>query len=219
MQEGIGRGGYRTFAIVFLLLGLLGLAALTYSSVGNGGAPAYALGIALGAVALGVLFAIALRGLGTLPERASSPAGLAPQRHLDVEYLDAEDAAEGTEEPGEPKPPVPVQPNRNLERDTKGWPKRKGPSGVTRGEARKATQGPAIPIEFKSTAARVVPMESARAPLEPPTVLAREVARNSKTPEGMAKGQCGTCDTILLAPKVRPIKLRCPKCQKVTSLS
>ena len=214
MQEDIGRGGYRTIAIVFLLVGLLGLAAFAYGN-GAGGTAAFALGFGLTVVALGALFAIALRGLAGGPQRSAGPTGLAPQRHLDVDYLDAEDAPE----PSEPRTPVPVQPNRNLTKDTKGWPQRKGPTGVTRGEARKAAEGPAIPIEFKATAARVVPMDSARAPAEPPTVLAREVARNSKTPDGMAKGQCGTCDAILLAPKVRPLKLRCPKCQKVTQLA
>lgn len=218
MQEGIGRGGYRILATVFLGVGLLGLASLIVAAVRAPSTAALVLGICLTAVALAVLFVLALVGLAKRGGAPPAPAGLPPQRHLDVEYLDAEDAPEEVDDA--PREPVPVQPNRNLTRDTKGWPQRKGPSGVTRGEARKAAGAkPAIPIEFKATAARVVPMESARAPLEPPTVLAREVARNAKVPEGMAKGQCGTCDAILLAPKVRPLKLRCPKCQKVTALS
>ncbi|MEK6985438.1 MAG: hypothetical protein AABX89_03525 [Candidatus Thermoplasmatota archaeon] len=216
MQEGIGRGGYRILAIVFLVVGLLGIAAFAVAYTRNSAA-AFALGCGLVGAALIVLFAIALRGVSGRTASSNAPApGPAgaprPVRDLNVEYLDAEADAES-----EPEPParrargaVPAPPNRNLTQDTKGWPSRKGPTGVTRGEARKG------PVEFASVEAVAVPRASLRAPSEPPTVLAREVARNAKTPEGMAKGACGTCNAILLAPKVRPLKLRCPACQKVT---
>lgn len=38
------------------------------------------------------------------------------------------------------------------------------------------------------------------------------------SPGDRARGRCGECDTVILAPKQRPIKLRCPVCSKVTLL-
>ncbi len=218
MQEGIGRGGYRVLATVFLGLGLLGLASLILAWARDS-VPALVLGIALVSVALVVLFVLALRALaGANPGPAS--AGVPPSsRVLDLDYLEADEGLEADgASPAEPGERIPVPPNRNLVADTKGWPSRKGPTGVTRGEAKKREAG--RPVEFAPVPGRVaVPKASLRSPSEPPTVLARETSRNAKAPEGMAKGQCGTCGIILLAPKVRPLKLRCPKCQKVTTLS
>lgn len=35
---------------------------------------------------------------------------------------------------------------------------------------------------------------------------------------GMSVGRCGQCQTVLLAPEVRPLRLKCPECAKVTLL-
>lgn len=40
----------------------------------------------------------------------------------------------------------------------------------------------------------------------------------SRMPHGTVRGKCGQCHTLLLAPTLRPIKLACPSCHKVTLL-
>jgi hypothetical protein len=234
MNEGIGRGGYRVLAGVFLAVGGLGLASLIFAKVRDSN-PALVLGIALVALALAVLFVLSLRALMRGVGASAGPASPRPLdidlpgRSLGANVIELGDdelasAVAGDGAASTSREPIPVQPNRNLGADTKGWPSRKGPSGVTRGEARaretgKPTQFQVVLPPRREPGAVAIPKTSLRAPTEPPTVLAREVSRNAKAPEGMAKGACGTCGATLLAPQVRPLKLRCPSCQKVTLLT
>lgn len=48
--------------------------------------------------------------------------------------------------------------------------------------------------------------------------LADPMQHPSMIPRTMVRGKCGQCDTLLLAPKQRPIKLRCPSCTRATLL-
>ncbi|HJQ93043.1 MAG TPA: hypothetical protein VJ874_02025, partial [Candidatus Thermoplasmatota archaeon] len=59
------------------------------------------------------------------------------------------------------------------------------------------------------------------APREPPVVMARTVASAEATgiPDGTGVGKCGNCGVLLLAPKKRPIRLQCPRCERVHTLA
>jgi len=237
LQEGIGRGGYRWLATVFVALGVLGLVTTLYAfKTGQvrGGFFDW-LGFALSFVALMLLYAtlqILLASKAAPAANAPSvPAGaptFTPTRQLDFEFKveDDEDMGHGPEvavpmrevAAPAPSPKVVLPPNRNLGRDAKGWPERHGPSGMTRGEW-KEQQGSPSPRAPRSVT------KSSAAILEPdpgvPVVIARiGDAKDDPnwTPTGMARGKCGGCGALLLAPPERPIRLRCPKCDKETML-
>jgi len=38
-------------------------------------------------------------------------------------------------------------------------------------------------------------------------------------PDGKTRGRCGGCETLVLAPTARPIRLKCPQCGRVTLLA
>lgn len=115
-------------------------------------------------------------------------------------------------------PKVVLPPNRNVGRDTKGWPQRSGPTGVTRGEWRSQQTGapsPRAPRSVSGSASMLEPDPGV------PIIIARIGDPKDDpdwTPQGMARGKCGGCNAILLAPPERPIRLRCPKCEKETLL-
>ncbi len=157
MQEGIGRSGYRVIALVFFGLGVLGLA----TTLRTFGATSWFewLGYGLLVVALVALLFLAMRVLAVRAPAADParmpvlqpepglmpgpPAAADPSADLGVEYDDAnadepldvepEDLGpRSTAPPEQPRAPI-VVPPRKPQGDTKGWPKRQGPSGVTRG--------------------------------------------------------------------------------------
>jgi hypothetical protein len=99
-----------------------------------------------------------------------------------------------------------------------GWPERRGKAGVTRRQVAErnappppASSGPDIEMDGRPPAAR----------REPPIVMARTVASAEATgiPEGTGVGKCGNCGVLLLAPKKRPIRLQCPRCERVHTLA
>jgi hypothetical protein len=101
-----------------------------------------------------------------------------------------------------------------------GWPERRGKAGVTRRQLAESSgvgpppsrrdlprdPGPAVKVEGPGPARR-----------EPPIVMAKTVASAEATgiPEGTGIGKCGNCGVLLLAPKKRPIRLQCPRCERV----
>lgn len=91
-----------------------------------------------------------------------------------------------------------------------GWPERKGKAGVTRRQIAERDlprdPGPTIEVEGPGPVRR-----------DPPIVMARTVASAEATgiPEGTGVGKCGNCGVLLLAPKKRPIRLQCPRCERV----
>lgn len=226
MQEGIGRSGYRVIALVFFGLGALGLATtlLTF-----GAAQWFEwLGYGLVAIALLALLVLSLQVLAVRAAAApvdrpvveaapsllpAAPENPDPSRDLGVDYSgDAEPQPVAEEEmlpvsytpPEQPRAPI-VVPPRKPQGDTKGWPKRREPTGVTRGEMikRKREQP-----EF----------EAGR---EPPLVMARTAASAEATgiPDNVSLGKCGNCGVLLLAPKRRPIRLQCPRCERVHTMT
>lgn len=48
--------------------------------------------------------------------------------------------------------------------------------------------------------------------------LADPMQHPAMLPPNTVRGKCGQCDTLLLAPTQRPIKLRCPSCTRATLL-
>jgi hypothetical protein len=99
------------------------------------------------------------------------------------------------------------------------WPERKGKAGVTRRQVAErnapppapADAGPDIEMDGRPTGGR----------REPPIVMARTVASAEATgiPDGTGVGKCGNCGVLLLAPKKRPIRLQCPRCERVHTLA
>lgn len=184
MQDGIGRGGYRLLAAVFLGIGLLGLVATLYAFLEAGGMAMRGglfdwLGFGLSFVALGALFALSLVILWK-PARVATPVAMAPTPAPTPTTIpppppvapapepDLEAEPETGPEVAIPLPPptIPmvVQPNRNLAKDTKGWPRRQPPSGLTLGEKRRleaeamqmlAANGNARTIELAPRPSRV----------------------------------------------------------------
>lgn len=105
-----------------------------------------------------------------------------------------------------------------------GWPERRGKAGVTRRQVAESSgaapppsrrdlprdPGPAVEVEGPGPARR-----------DPPIVMAKTVASAEATgiPEGVGVGKCGNCGVLLLAPKKRPIRLQCPRCERVHLLA
>ncbi len=56
---------------------------------------------------------------------------------------------------------------------------------------------------------------------EPPLVMARTAASAEATgiPDNVSLGKCGNCGVLLLAPKRRPIRLQCPRCERVHTMT
>ncbi|MFO1532315.1 MAG: hypothetical protein ABR562_01230 [Thermoplasmatota archaeon] len=246
MQEGIGRSGYRLLSSVFLGIGVLGLVTTLYAfEQGTGPRGLFDwLGFGLSFVALVALYALALTillkpaALASEPSAAPSPAG----RSLDFEFQPPPMPETGPEVaiPIPAAKPLVVQPNRNIGRDAKGWPRRQPPSGLTMGEKRDlqvqavemltAGKSSASEIEFEATPPRPrnghtpglpAVMERDMAVRVERAVVARVAGPNDDpewNPEGTTKGKCGGCGAMLYAPPQRPIHLRCPKCDKVTLL-
>lgn len=234
MQEGIGRSGYRLLALVFFGVGVLGLATAVYWARPEGvfGWLTFVL-TAVGVVSLFVLSLVVLAirvpgGMpqapmgvvepepGLLPEPA--PAASDPSADLGVEYddFDVEPvqlglgtqgsplAAPSVAPPEQPRAPI-VVPPRKPQGDTKGWPKRPERSGVTRGELKKQKEQPVFEPPSK----------------EPPLVMARTAASAEATgiPDNVSLGKCGNCGVLLLAPRRRPIRLQCPRCERVHTMT
>lgn len=228
MQEGIGRSGYRVIALVFFAVGLLGLATSLYSFRPDG---LYGwLGFSLAAIALVALLVLCLAvlrarlpSLQGMPAPSGAPAVTLepvpdllpvaqPEADLGVEYADEDIVpAVASEAPAYPVPPSPprappyVPPRRTPPEPKGGWPKRKAPSGVTRGEARKRERD----------------MPEFEAGREPPLVMARTAAsvEASGIPDNVSLGKCGNCQVLLLAPRRRPIRLQCPRCERVHTMT
>jgi hypothetical protein len=95
-----------------------------------------------------------------------------------------------------------------------GWPDRTPKAGMTRRQVAERDlprdPGPDIQVEGPGPARR-----------EAPVVMARTVASAEATgiPDGSSVGKCGNCGVLLLAPKKRPIRLQCPRCERVHTLA
>jgi hypothetical protein len=126
--------------------------------------------------------------------------------------------------PNRYSPRMPVIPEEDEEAEPVRRARRLVPSGQTLGEkreaAKKAKARPA-PEEMEFTVVPSRPRAPARPVVVPtqqvPLVVAR-VAGKGPAPPDLARGKCSGCDTLLWAPKARPINLRCPQCDKITLL-
>lgn len=263
MEEGIGRGGYRVLAVIFLAVGLFGLACAAYAFV-HPSLPFFnAVGFVFMGVALLLEFGLVWIALGRAPavapqepRFAGMPAPTATAQPVDFEFAEAEPQPqpEGDSRPAGPRMPprdpqfpraarvvgLPDSPFDRLP-PPDAWappeqprapaiapPPRRARSGLTMGEKREleregknaprqapAEEEVAIPIAMRP--ARTVPPRAGV-----PTVLARPAAGNQDpdwVPEGMTRGVCSKCKTVLLAPKQRPVNVRCPRCDKITLLT
>lgn len=108
-------------------------------------------------------------------------------------------------------------PSGKADPGTGGWPERKGKAGVTRRQAAERAQ----PVRESGTQIEFERPPGAPARREAPIVMARTVASAEATgiPEGTGVGKCGNCGVLLLAPKKRPIRLQCPRCERVHTLA
>ncbi len=235
LQEGIGRGGYRWLATVFVILGVLGLTTTLYAFKGatdqaRGGLFDW-LGFALTIVSLALLYGMTLLILARRSAATSNPAPPAATFTPMARMIDFEVKVEDEHENGPevaipfeaPEPKVVLPPNRNIGRDAKGWPARHGPSGMTRGQLKEmqGTPSPRAPRSISRDAGGKAAAALLEAEPSVPVVIARiGDAKDDPnwTPAGMARGKCGGCGSLLLAPPERPIRLRCPKCDKETML-
>jgi hypothetical protein len=247
MQEGIGRGGYRMLALVVFGLGALGVATAAVATDPAGFFDW--LGFLLAGVALAALLGIVLSTLGATPARAAAPlaagapagafprptpeppAEADPNADLDFEYSDAEplqplepvsDVPAARPVPTGPPPrammppmPMTAPPAGRASRPSdSGWPDRTPRAGMTRRQLHERNlprdPGPDIEVDGPAPAKR-----------EPPVVMARTVASAEATgiPDGSGVGKCGNCGVLLLAPKKRPIRLQCPRCERVHTLA
>lgn len=230
MQEGIGRSGYRVLALVFFGLAVLGLAIAFVQADPAAGLFDW-LGLALAAIACAALLALSLVVLSSRPQAWSStkdtqpsaalaeelPVTSDPDADLGIEYDDVELLPEdevseptpiSTAPPIQPRAPI-VVPPRKPQGDTKGWPQRREPTGITRGEMLKQQRAPPQPP---------APRTEGR---ETPLIMARTAASVEATglPDNMTLGKCGNCNVLLLAPKRRPIRLQCPRCERIHALT
>jgi hypothetical protein len=225
MQEGIGRSGYRVIALVFFGLGVLGLATSLYDDQPSG---LGWLGFFLTAIATLALLVLSLTVLATRvpPSSVVVPAGVLepqpdlmpttaaadPGADLGVEYDDfdvqpiqlGEASTRSTAPPEQPRAPI-VVPPRKPQGDTKGWPQRRDPTGMTRGDLRKQKEQPQFEPPTR----------------DPPLVMARTAASAEATgiPDNVSLGKCGNCGVLLLAPRRRPIRLQCPRCERVHTMT
>lgn len=233
MQDGIGRAGYRVLALVFFAVAGVGLVTATAALEPSGFSEW--LGFGLTGAFLVALCALAMVGLGSATARAgvhaepagaplaaarsadTEPAGATdPSADLGMDYGDFEPVPPEPAEPGPPRiqpPPVPVvQPRRTV--PGKGWPERRDPAGWTRRQVHERNlprdPGPDIEVEGPGPVKR-----------EAHIVMARTVAsaEASGIPEGTGIGKCSNCGTLLLAPKRRPLRLQCPRCERVHTLA
>lgn len=229
MQEGIGRSGYRVLALVFFGLAVLGLA-IAFIQADPAGLFDW-LGLALVAIACSALLGLSLVVLSVGPQGRSPPVDAVPNVSLveplpvtsdpdadlgieydDVDLVTDDEASEpiplSTAPPIQPRAPV-VVPPRKPQGDTKGWPQRRDPTGITRGEMLKQQRAPPPPP---------APRREGR---EPPLVMARTAAsaEASGIPDNTTLGKCGNCNVLLLAPKRRPIRLQCPRCERIHALT
>lgn len=240
MQEGIGRGGYRALAAVATTLGALGLLIAAVSLDPAGFFEWLGLGLAFACLAALLGLVVAALGLPPAAPRPGSSAGAPsggvvelatpeppanpdPSADVGFEYGDASgepptlaqaplsDQAPAGPPPRIQPPPTPiVQPRRVL--DSKGWPDVQ-PAGVTRRQLHERNlprdPGPDIEVEGPAAPTRL-----------PPVVMARTVAsaEASGIPEGASVGKCSNCQVLLLAPKKRPLRLQCPRCERVHTL-
>ncbi|MEA3203126.1 MAG: hypothetical protein QOI63_799 [Thermoplasmata archaeon] len=124
--------------------------------------------------------------------------------------------------PGRYSPRMPVIPEGEEEAEPVRRARRLVPSGQTLGEkreaAKKAKAKPA-PDEMEFT---VVPKPRAVRPAvvraEKVPLVVASLAGKGAPPVDLARGKCSGCDSLLWAPKTRPINLRCPNCDKITLL-
>ena len=155
-------------------------------------------------------------------ETPEPPANPDPSADLGMDYTDFEPMSpEERIAAGPPPriqpPPVPITQPRRVDRAKGGWPERAEPSGVTRRQMHEGNlprdPGPMIEVDAGPAPAPV-------ARREPPVVMARTVAsaEASGIPEGSGIGKCGNCGVLLLAPKKRPLRLQCPRCERVHTL-
>lgn len=244
MQEGIGRGGYRLLALVFTGLGGLGIIATLVAFEEADLTQFFRwLGFALTTFAIFSMLVVVLVILS--PPRASRgrtadsepspdpvtldesqlPEALGATTDPGVEFQDAEPVpvpepvVRGPPPRAQPAPPPFVHPPTRP-KDTKGWPARKGATGMTRREAAEAASAPqqglppAPPADPEH--------ESLRGKgREPPLIVARTTASADAAglPDNLSVGKCGNCGALLMAPKKRPIRLQCPRCERVHTLA
>lgn len=245
MQEGIGRGGYRVLALVFFGVAALGLV-VAAAALDPQGFFEW-LGLALAGAFLAALAALAMVAFGSpgarrsdpMPEPAGAPVidlsegppvepapAADPAADIGMDYqsfepVSVEERLARGPPPRPQPPPVPITQPRRVDRakSGSGWPDRAEPSGVTRRQLheRNLPRDPGPTIEMDAPAAPA-PAPRTR---EPPVVMARTVAsaEASGIPDGSSIGKCGNCGVLLLAPKKRPIRLQCPRCERVHTLA
>ncbi|HLF16577.1 MAG TPA: hypothetical protein VI796_03995, partial [Candidatus Thermoplasmatota archaeon] len=99
-------------------------------------------------------------------------------------------------------------------KDPRSWPERTAPNATRKELGDRYTQNTPMVREIlaATTGGTQVAMQA-------PTVLARTLPNEeAAAPANASKGRCGGCGTVLVAPRTRPINLRCPRCDKVTLL-
>lgn len=244
MDNGIGRTGYRLLALVFLAVGLLGLL-LAWYTVPTPPETALSIASATVAAALVALFFLSLVLTAGAPRvreapapdasaletpAPTPPASAAPT--LDFEYdeqpartepMSARDDLDGVLERADGAGRPSVSPTSG------DWPVRR-PKHARSAEAAPPSERN-VARELADRYTEDTPMvrsilsashEGPRREHQPVReVTAKRVepgVRPGDAPAGTKMGRCGGCNTVLLAPTERPLRLRCPRCRRVTLL-
>lgn len=240
MLTGIGRLGTRMLALFLLAVIGLGLAGLMAALPAAPGPMAF-LGIVVAALGTLSLAALTFTSAGAMPRRAraakaDAPAGVEPSpdpalarrgpSSAGLDFLDLGvptigaapgfGAAHGV---GTPVPVVSGQPLPPPPRDPRTWPDRRpGPGSVAPRRAeltdRYTQTTPLVRGILAGTGQTAVyeHIPEVTAEIPRPGQLANE------WPEDKTRGRCGSCNTVVFAPTIRPIRLRCPACSKTTLL-
>lgn len=166
------------------------------------------------------------------PSAATPSPARTPSPGPDFEFNDAQPAAKAA-----PESLVMPQafaretlPGMGSARDPTDWPERRGrPAGANEWNAKvghrqrieQMVEDSPVRKEMQERYTRTTP--TVRGIMQDPPLHVAERAPPGVQPgfaaPGMSVGQCGRCQTVVMAPDARPIRLKCPQCAKVTLLN
>lgn len=241
MLSGIGRLGTRLLALFLLAVIGLGIAALMAALPTTPGPMAF-LGVVVASLGALSLAAITFTAAGSVPRRVrrakpedidlTPDPALARPDAAGVDFLDLGLPAIQARPAGAPRgsvagvpvartaePIVRGEPLVAAPRDPRLWPDRRpGPGTVApkRQElTRKYTQTTPLVRGILAGSGSTAVYEHIP---EVTAELPRPGQVQNQWPEDKTRGRCGSCNTIVFAPTVRPLRLRCPACSKTTLL-
>lgn len=216
MDDGIGRSGVRLVALVFMLIGALGV--LVFVNANTDVLERTGMGaIALALVALTIMI-FSLTGKSAAPKPAPQPKETwtnVPESDINIELPapapKAAPAAEPMIDMVEPAPPQAApQASHPMPRPAVSPPLDEPENRAHLRE--RYTQNTQLVKDILDPHAPAQKVPKLKARRWSPRM-------GDATPAGTTRGRCGQCQSIILAPTARPIDLSCPVCEKVTRLN